>query len=76
MVRKRKKTQPLVLGPFSAGDPERTLEIADSRFAPDEAALSKEFSLILESRIAALPERQRVCFVLKHQKRNEYARYS
>lgn len=67
MLRKRKKTQPLVVGSFSADDAERALDIPDSRFAPDKAALSKEFNLILESRIAALPERQRVCFVLKHQ---------
>lgn len=45
----------------------RELEVADTTFDPARMAMAGEISRNLEFCIAALSERQRICFVLKHQ---------
>lgn len=67
-LRKRKTHERIFLEPFLNQDDEaKVQEIADNRFDPSKEAMAKELGAHIEERIARLSERQRVCFVLKHQ---------
>lgn len=67
-LRKRKKTKVVFTETFQDEEgKEERIEVADSRFESARVVLSKELSLNLDNCIAQLPEKQRICFVLKHQ---------
>lgn len=67
-LRKRKKSNRFVSDFLIDEDGrERKIEVADKRAEPARAAMINELSRNLEDSIAKLSEKQKTCFVLKHQ---------
>ena len=65
-LRKRKRVDKLFILPLT--DEQGTeRDIPDFQFEPAKLIINKELSRNLDIAIASLPERQRLCFVLKHQ---------
>lgn len=67
-LRKKKKISRMLAYPLAdESGQEVELQIPDSRYEPDKAAISAELNDKIEDSIANLSEKQRLCFVLKHQ---------
>lgn len=67
-LRKRQKMNRVFTEPLAGEDgQEKEPEIPDSSFDPAKTVMAKELSRNLDLCIANLSEKQRTCFVLKHQ---------
>lgn len=67
-LRKRQRTNRVFTEPLVDEDgQEKELEVADFSFSPARMVIADELRRNLESCIAELSEKQRTCFVLKHQ---------
>jgi len=68
LLRKKKRMESIFINSIIDEDgKEKELEIADSRFEPGRITIERELGRNLEDSIAKLSEKQRTCFVLKHQ---------
>ena len=65
-LRKRKKTNRVFTQPLT-DEEGKEQEVPDLRYGPIQVLTSEELSRNLDNCIAALPEKQRTCFILKHQ---------
>jgi len=67
-LRKRKNVKRMFRDPLTdENGQEVELEVPDNRYEPAKTAMTRELGQKLEEGIANLPEKQRLCFILKHQ---------
>ncbi len=68
LLRKKKRLNRIFIDSIIDEDGrEKKLDVADSRLEPARMAIERELGRNLEDNIAKLSEKQRACFVLKHQ---------
>ncbi|MDZ7339257.1 MAG: sigma-70 family RNA polymerase sigma factor [candidate division KSB1 bacterium] len=58
--------------PIQARDGEIAREFPDLGSSPDRTLLAKERTALIEEAIASLPERYRICIILRHQEDRSY----
>lgn len=66
-LRKQKRSRRVFVEFQPEEEEEREIQIPDSRFAPNEILANQELNHLIEAGLARLSEKQRLCFVLKHQ---------
>lgn len=65
-LRKRKKSDKVIVQHLP-GEGNKEFEIPDARYSPEKAVINEELAKNLEVCLESLSEKQRLCFVLKHQ---------
>lgn len=67
LLRKKKKMSRVFTEPIIKEKKQEEIQIPDRRFEPLSVALQHELRNSLDNCIAKLPEKQKLCFILKHQ---------
>lgn len=65
-LRRQKKAKKMFV-PTAQNQEEREGDFPDTRYTPAKVLTSEETAKMLDDYIGRLPERQRLCFILKHQ---------
>lgn len=64
---RRKKTMCKVFTQNLLDEEDKVQEFEDKRYEPGRILMNEELSIVIDNSILELPEKQKVCFILKHQ---------